>query len=63
MARRVVLIEHGDSPNDDRAATSLAERGFKLDRCRLYAGDSLGEPDGSVAGTIIYGGPQSIPES
>ena len=63
MARRVVLIEHDDSPNDDRAATWLAERGFEFDWRRPYAGDSLGEPDGSVAGTIIYGGPQSVPDN
>lgn len=61
MAKRVVLIEHNDPPYDDRASVWLAERGFELDRRRPYAGDSLGEPDGSVAGTIIYGGPQSVP--
>lgn len=63
MAKRVVLIKHEDSPGDDRAAAWLAGRGFDLDWWHPYAGDSLGEPDGDVAGTILYGGPHPVPES
>ncbi|MDH3474576.1 MAG: hypothetical protein OEM59_12860 [Rhodospirillales bacterium] len=62
MAKRVVLIKHEDSPGDDRAATWLAENGFELDWRSPYAGDSLEKPDGGVAGTVLYGGPHSIPD-
>ncbi len=62
MARRVVLIKHEDGPADDRAATWLAAQGFELDWRAPYAGDTLEAPDGGVAGTVLYGGPQDIPE-
>ena len=62
MTKRVVLIKHEDSPRDDRASTWLAEQGFELDWRSPYAGDGLDAPDDSVAGTILYGGPQGIPE-
>jgi len=62
MARRVVLIKHEDGPGDGRAATWLAARGFELDWRAPYAGDALEAPDGGVAGAVLYGGPQGIPE-
>ncbi len=62
MARRVVLIKHEDGPTDDRAATWLTAQGFALDWRAPFAGDALGAPDGGIAGTVIYGGPQGIPE-
>ena len=62
MAKRVVLIKHEDSPPDDRAATWLAAQGFELDWRSPYAGDSLQEPDGDLAGTVIYGGGQGVTE-
>ncbi len=62
MAKRIVLIKHEGSPRDDRAATWLARQGFELDWRSPYAGEALEAPDGSVAGTVLYGGPQGIPE-
>ena len=62
MTRRVVLIKHEDSPRDDRAAAWLAARGFALDWRHPFAGDDLGEPDGGVAGTVLYGGAPSVTE-
>ncbi len=60
MARRVVLIKHEDSPGDDRAAAWFAEQGFTLDWRAPYGGDRLGEPGEEVAGTVLYGGGQSV---
>jgi GMP synthase (glutamine-hydrolysing) len=62
MAKRMVLIKHENGPADDRAAAWLAEQGFELDWRAPYAGDALEAPDGGVAGTVLYGGPQGIPE-
>jgi GMP synthase (glutamine-hydrolysing) len=63
MAKRVVLIKHEESPGDDRAATWLAEQGFELDWRAPFNGDSLEEPGGDLAGTVIYGGGQSLTET
>jgi hypothetical protein len=62
MARRLVMIKHEDGPADDRAATWLAAQGFALDWRAPYAGDALEAPDAGVAGTVLYGDPQGIPD-
>jgi len=62
MAKRVVLIKHEESPPDDRASTWLTEQGFELDWRAPYAGDSLGDPEDDLAGTVIYGGGQNVTE-
>jgi GMP synthase (glutamine-hydrolysing) len=56
MTRRVVLIQHAIKERDDRASTHLAGLGYALDWRYPFQGESLGEPDGSVAATLIYGG-------
>ncbi|MCH7944227.1 MAG: glutamine amidotransferase [Proteobacteria bacterium] len=56
MARRVVLITHNDSPRDDRVSARLAALGYALDWRQPYAGDALGEPDETIAATVLYGG-------
>ena len=58
MASRAVLIPHGsDGPaNKDRASTWLRQLGYELDWRYVEKGDSLDQPDDSVAITIIYGG-------
>ena len=55
---RAVLIPHGsDGPvNQDRASTRLAQLGYQLDWRYVDKGDSLDQPDDSVAITVIYGG-------
>ena len=57
MAKRVVLVRHGDDPPDDRVYTYLAANGFEIDLRRPYQGDMLGDVDESLAGTVLYGGP------
>lgn len=56
MARRVVLIKHSKGPDDDLASARLAALGYDLDIRHPHAGETLGEPDGSVAATLLYGG-------
>lgn len=56
MTRRIVLITHNESPKDDRVSARLAALGHALDWRRPYAGDELGEPDETVAATVLYGG-------
>ncbi len=55
--RRLVLIRHGDDPPDDRVVTYASLHGFVLDIRRPFKGEVLGAVDGSVAGTVVYGGP------
>lgn len=64
MVRRVVLIEHGHRPADDRVARWLGARGYALDWRFPFAGDALdAEPGEDVAGTVIYGGPYEVAET
>ncbi len=63
MARRIILIKHEDSPGDDRAAGWFAEQGFALDWRFPYTGDRLPGFDDSVAGALLYGGPQSAADA
>lgn len=60
MARRIVLVKHNNDPADDRAAAHLVERGFAIAWRFPFAGDRLPEPDGELAGTVIYGGGQAV---
>lgn len=57
MTRRVVLIRHNDGPADDRVQSFFEARGVVPETCRPFQGEALGRPDGSVAATVIYGGP------
>jgi GMP synthase (glutamine-hydrolysing) len=60
MGKRVILVRHGDDPPDDRVYTFLSENGFEPVLRKPFAGELLGEPDGSVAGTVLYGGPYNV---
>jgi GMP synthase (glutamine-hydrolysing) len=60
MTKRVVLVRHGDDPPDDRVYTFLVRNGFEPVLKKPFAGELLGEPDGSLAGTVIYGGKYSV---
>jgi GMP synthase (glutamine-hydrolysing) len=63
MAKRVVLVRHGDDPPDDRVHTWLATNGFEPQVLRPCSGDRLGEPDDDIAGTVLYGGPYNVYET
>ena len=63
MPGRILLIKHNGAPNDDRTATHLAARGFDLTWCSPYAGEPLpASPDG-LAGLVVHGGAQPVPET
>ncbi len=56
MRNRVILVRHGDDPPDDRVVTWMTAQGFEPDIRRPFAGDTLGEVEDDIAGTVIYGG-------
>jgi len=63
MSRKILLIKHKESPNDDRTATHLAARGFELEWRSPFAGESLPSRVEGLAGLIVHGGPQPVPET
>jgi len=63
MPRKILLIKHKHAPNDDRTATHLAARGFELDWSSPFAGESLPSRVEGLAGLIVHGGPQPVPET
>lgn len=60
MARRVILIRHGDEPEDDRVTAYFRDRGTKTEVLRPFAGEALPTVDGAIAGSVVYGGPFSV---
>jgi GMP synthase (glutamine-hydrolysing) len=63
MPRKILLIKHNDAPNDDRTATHLAARGVALEWCLPFAGQSLPSRIDGLAGLIVHGGAQPVPET
>ncbi len=60
MTRHLVLVRHGDEPEDDRVVTFAARAGFHTATFRPFAGDALPDPGPDTAGAVIYGGPFSV---
>jgi GMP synthase (glutamine-hydrolysing) len=56
MEKRVILVRHGDDPPDDRVHTYFVRRGFEPVVKKPFACDVLGDIDGTVAGSVVYGG-------
>ena len=63
MPRKILLIKHNDAPNDDRTATHLAARGVDLEWRRPFAGEPLPPDVDGLAGLIVHGGAQPVPET
>ena len=63
MSRKILLIKHNDAPNDDRTATHLAARGFELEWRYPFAGDPLPADAKGLAGLVVHGGGQPVPEA
>ena len=61
--KRVILVRHGDDPPDDRVFTYLTTRGFAPEIRCPYRGDSVTDPDESIAGSVVFGGPFSVFET
>ena len=60
MTGRIVLIRHGDEPEDDRVVTYLRAQGWKPEIRKPFKGDRLGDVDSSVAASVVFGGPFSV---
>ncbi|MEL6998907.1 MAG: glutamine amidotransferase [Pseudomonadota bacterium] len=53
---RVILVRHEDDPMDDRVTLWLRRHGVPFEVFRPYRGESLPDVDGSVLGSVVYGG-------
>lgn len=60
MSARIVLIRHGDEPDDDRVVAYFRGRGLEPEIVKPFKGETLGEVDSSVAASVVYGGPFSV---
>ncbi|RDV29433.1 glutamine amidotransferase [Alteromonas aestuariivivens] len=60
MSPRVVLIRHGEEPEDDRLITYFRYKGIEPQIMRPCFGESLGEVDDSVIATALYGGQYNV---
>lgn len=56
MKSRVVLVRHEHGPMDDRVVNYCLMNGIKPDIRYPFAGDTLGEIEEDVIGTVVYGG-------
>lgn len=57
MTGKVVLIRHGDDPDDDRVVTFLRARNIEPKIVRPFKGEALDDAGSSVIASVIYGGP------
>lgn len=57
---RIVLIRHGDDPDDDRVVTYFRSKGLEPEIRKPFKGEELGDVDSSVIGSVIYGGPFNV---
>jgi GMP synthase (glutamine-hydrolysing) len=63
MTERVVLIRHGDDPDDDRVVSYFRGCNIEPEIRRPFRGEALGDVDGSVAASVVYGGPFNVFET
>ena len=63
MTGRVVLIRHNDEPTDDRVVSYFRARNIEPEFRRPFMGQELGPVDGSVAASVVYGGPFNVRET
>ena len=60
LKQRVVLIRHDNDPQDDRVVSWLRSSDLEPEFRCPFRGDELGTVDGSVAASIVYGGPFNV---
>ena len=53
---RIVLVRHDDGPEDDRVIQFFRSKGIEPQTVRPFLGESLGDVDGSVAASVVFGG-------
>lgn len=59
MTRKLILIRHGDEPDDDRVHSFALMNGLQPETYRPFRGDKLPEIAPDMAGTVIFGGKQA----
>ena len=57
---RIVLIRHGDDPDDDRVVSYFRSKGVEPEIHKPFRGEALGDVDPSVAASVLYGGPFNV---
>lgn len=57
---RVVLVRHETDPLDDRVTAWFRACGIEPEVRRPFRGETLDPADGSVAASVIYGGPFNV---
>ncbi len=58
--KRIVFIRHNDEPGDDRVTRFFEDKGVDPDIRMPFRGDKLGDVDGSVAASVVFGGPFNV---
>jgi GMP synthase (glutamine-hydrolysing) len=59
MTNRIILIEHGDGPQDDRVFAYLNRNGYDPVVCKPFSGEAI-DLDMPLAGAVIYGGKYNV---
>lgn len=60
MTRHLILVRHGDEPEDDRIVAFADRAGFDILTFRPFLGEALPDPGPDSAGAVLYGGPFSV---
>lgn len=60
MASRIILIRHGDEPDDDRVVSYFRAQGIEPEIKKPFKGEALGDVDSSVAASVVFGGSFSV---
>ena len=63
MDKRVVLIRHGDDPDDDRVVTYFRARNVEPEIVKPFKGERLGDVNGLVTASVVYGGGYNVFET
>lgn len=56
MKRKLLLVRHEAGPHDDRVSTFGVQNGFEVVYRHPFEGESIGELDDSIAGSVVFGG-------
>ena len=56
----VLLISHEDELHPNRVLAYFESHGIRTDIRRPFKGEELGNPDGSVIASVVFGGPFSV---
>ena len=57
MKKKLILIRHGDGPNDDRVVNWASLNEIDIGIFKPFRGDLIPDLEETIIGTVIYGGP------